>query len=63
MENQPLDRILRFQQLREIFPVSRTTLWRLAQQGELKPVRLSPGAVGWSERSIREYLDQKNRKV
>ena len=37
--------------------LSRTTIWRLCRAGDFpKPVRLSPGRVGWLEAEIDRWL-------
>lgn len=40
--------------------VSRPTLWRMVKRGDLPaPIRISRGAVGWKESTIRELLEER----
>lgn len=44
----PEDRLLSWPRVREITGLSRTTAWRMQNAGDFpKPVRISPGRVGW----------------
>jgi prophage regulatory protein len=44
-------------QLQELLGLSEPTIWRMRQRGELpEPIRLSPGRVGWSEETIRQFI-------
>jgi predicted DNA-binding transcriptional regulator AlpA len=47
------DRLLSWKRVREVTGLSRTTAWRLQQQGEFPdPVAISPGRVCWRESEI-----------
>ena len=51
---------LRFSEVQEIIPVSRTTLWRWVRDGKFPaPISLGPNTRAWSEESIRIWLDNK----
>ena len=48
-----LDRFMRERDVLEATSLSRTTLWRVMKNGQLpRPVRISPGRVGWRESAI-----------
>lgn len=50
-------RILSPRELSDLTGLSETTIWRMRQRGELpEPVQLSPGRVGWSVVTIREWF-------
>lgn len=52
------DKVLTVDQVFELHPVSRATRWRMVQRGEFpKPIRLSPGRVGWREIDVRAWLE------
>ncbi len=52
--------IIRPTELAEILSVSKQTLWRMENRGELpKRVKISKRAVGWLESDIREFLESK----
>ena len=58
------DRVLRPRQVRKRLNVSRATLYRMIERGELpRPMRLSRGAVGWRERTITEWLDAREEEA
>lgn len=47
------ERFLPWSHVRELAGFSRTTAWRLQQAGDFpKPVRISPGRVGWRQSEI-----------
>jgi len=53
------DEILRFPMLVRLFPVSRTTLWRLSRDPESgfpRPLRLSTRTIGWKKSEILAFL-------
>lgn len=53
-------RIIRPKELSEILGVSRTTLWRMQNRGNLPNcIRISAGAVGWIESDIENWLKAK----
>lgn len=48
-----LDRFMRERDVLDATSLSRTTLWRVIKNGQFpKPVRISPGRVGWRESAI-----------
>lgn len=48
-----LDRFMRERDVLEATSLSRTTLWRVMKNGQFpRPVRISPGRVGWRESAI-----------
>lgn len=54
------DRIVRPSEARRILGVSKATLWRMQQRGEIPaPMRISRGAVGWRESTIRSWIDER----
>jgi prophage regulatory protein len=51
---------LRFSDLREIIPVSRSTLWRWVRDGRFpSPINLGPNTRAWREEDIRIWLENK----
>jgi len=53
------DRILSPAEVTARTSLSRTTLWRLARDTTSdfpRPIRLSPGRIGWSASSLDRYL-------
>ena len=52
LRNKP-DRTLSFKRVRELTDLSRTTVWRLQRSGAFpKPLKISPGRIGWLEGDI-----------
>lgn len=52
--------IIRPTELAEILSVSKQTLWRMENRGELpNRVRISKRAVGWLAIDIKEFLESK----
>lgn len=52
--------IVRPSELSKLLSVSKPTLWRMEQRGELpKRVRISERAVGWLKSDIKEWLESK----
>lgn len=52
--------IIRPTELAEILSVSKQTLWRMENRGELpKRVKISKRAVGWLASDIQEFLNSK----
>ena len=48
-----LDRFMRERDVLDATSLSRTTLWRVMKNGQFpRPVRISPGRVGWRESAI-----------
>lgn len=57
MAQQDDDRLIGWQQVRQLVPVSRTTVWSWRRQGNFpKPVRLSPSRVAWRESEVRAWI-------
>lgn len=55
-----VDRIVRPAEAAALLGISRATLWRLRRRHELpEPIRISAGAVGWRERTLSEWLDER----
>lgn len=47
------DRLLSWREVRVLTGISRTTAWRLQNQGAFpRPVAISPGRVGWRARDV-----------
>ncbi len=59
------DRIIPEPQTRErLGGISRTTLWRMTRAGIFpRPMRISPGRIGWRESTIEEYLEAREREA
>ena len=58
-----LNRIVRPKELRATLGISKTTLWKMEKAGKLPPrIQISERAVGWTESSINEFLEQKQRE-
>ncbi|CAN5296706.1 hypothetical protein BH23BAC3_BH23BAC3_35010 [soil metagenome] len=56
-----IDRILRPREVCSILGISRATLWRKEQRGELpQKKRVSAGAVGYLKSEILEMIDNSN---
>jgi prophage regulatory protein len=55
------DQLLRIEQLQEIFPFSRASIYRLIRAGKFpSPISLGGGrAVGWLRREVDEYLRER----
>lgn len=52
--------LIRPSDLADILSVSKQTLWRMENRGELpKRVKISKRAVGWLASDIREFLESK----
>lgn len=48
-----LDRFMRERDVLDATSLSRTILWRVMKNGQFpRPVRISPGRVGWRESAI-----------
>jgi prophage regulatory protein len=54
---------LRFSDLQEIIPVSRSTLWRWVRDGSFpSPINLGPNTRAWREEDIRVWLETKTEQ-
>lgn len=52
--------VIRPTALSKLLSISKPTLWRMEQRGELpKRVRISERAVGWLKSDIEEWLESK----
>ena len=57
-------RIVRPADLARLLNVSRPTLWRMRQRGELpEPLRLSAGAIGWRVATINQWLVRREEEA
>ena len=59
-------RLLSWKQLRDLVPLSRTTVWRRVRDKQFpEPLRISPGRVAWAERDVVEWisLQMKNARL
>jgi predicted DNA-binding transcriptional regulator AlpA len=50
---------LSVRQVMEATTLSRTSLWRAVQRGELRPIQLSPGRVGFDRTAVEGWLESK----
>ncbi len=41
-----------------ILPISRTTLWRLVKQGELRPVKIGARSIAFRADDVRELMER-----
>ena len=54
------DRLLRRRQVEEITGLSRSSIYRLMQEGEFpRPVRVGPGAVRWKASDLAAWLESR----
>jgi len=52
--------ILRFPEVRSVTGLSRSTIWRLEQEGSFpKRVQLSKNSVGWKKSAISQWLQSR----
>lgn len=57
-----ISRIVSPRQLLDLTGLSQATIWRMVARGDLpRPIRLSPGRVGWPESEIRAWLASRAR--
>ena len=50
-------RIIRYPELRQIFPRGRTTIWRLERDGKFpRRIQLGKNSVGWRLDEILDYI-------
>lgn len=57
-----LDRFLKEREVIEVTTLSHATLWREVKKGAFpKPVRISPGRVGWRESAIARWQHDPER--
>ncbi len=56
------DHIIRPKDLKAITGLSRTTVWRLEQEGDFPQRRIiSPGAVGWLYSEVLEWMESREQ--
>ena len=56
------DKLLKLNELREIIPVSRATIYRLAAKIPLlKPIKIG-GSTFWSENNVKVYVEELKTK-
>ena len=54
------DRLLRRRQVEEITSISRSSIYRLMQEGEFpRPVRIGPAAVRWRASDLTAWLESR----
>lgn len=52
------NKILRFKQVQQIIPLSRSSIWRRTKKDTFpKPISLGGNAVGWLEKDITEWIE------
>lgn len=57
---QPGDRLLGLPELRQVVPLSRSSIYSKIAAGEFPtPLRLSPGRVAWRERDVLAWLNSR----
>lgn len=57
------DKVLRLSEVCDRLGMSRTTLWRLIQNGTFpKPIKLSPRIFVWLESSLTAYIEKSAAK-
>jgi prophage regulatory protein len=61
MSTDPLDRVLRWREVRDLVPLSRSTIWRMTRNGRFpRPVQLSSAAsVGWLRSEIDDWVRER----
>ena len=53
-----LERIIRFSELKQTIPLSRSTLWRKVRANEFpKPIPLGKAAVGWLSSEVQAWIE------
>ena len=57
-------RLLSWDQLRDLVPLSRTTVWRRVRDKQFpEPMKISPGRVAWVERDIVEWIARRTKNA
>ncbi|MFS1873309.1 helix-turn-helix transcriptional regulator [Enterovibrio norvegicus] len=57
-----MNRILRLKEIAELVGLSKSTIWRLRQEGLFpEPLQLGARAVGWYESDVMDWLKSRNR--
>lgn len=50
-------KIIRFDQVQELVPLSRTTLWRMERENAFpRRVKIGPNSVGWLEHEVCQWI-------
>lgn len=58
MNSLPTHGLSRAKDVLKLIPVSRTTLWRMVQNGKFpKPIKLSDHATAWRNQDILDWLE------
>jgi prophage regulatory protein len=59
-----MDHIIRLPEVKALTKLSRSTIYRLANEGEFPaPVALGPRAVGWKNAAVLEWLHNRPSKL
>lgn len=54
--------VMRFPSVRELTGLSRSTIWRLEQEGDFPArMKLSKSSVGWRTTEVAKWLDKRER--
>jgi prophage regulatory protein len=57
------DRLLSWDRVQDVVGISRPTAWRMQQRGDFpRPVKISPGRVGWWESDLTAWKSSRGRK-
>jgi prophage regulatory protein len=55
-------RLIEWPELRQLIPLSRSTIWRLVRDGDFPaPIQISRGRVAWLESEVLEWLAARKR--
>lgn len=50
-------KIIRFDQVQQLVPLSRTTLWRMERERAFpRRVKIGPNSVGWLEHEVYQWI-------
>lgn len=56
-------RFLRLNQVRELVPVSHTTIWEWVKAGKFpKPIKLGPKTTVWDASSVSEWMEERTQE-
>jgi predicted DNA-binding transcriptional regulator AlpA len=53
------DRLLTLRQVQAILTISRSTVWRMTRDGELRAVRLTPTRIAYRASDIARLIDER----
>ena len=60
----PAPRVIRIREVSRRIGLSRTTLWRLTQNGSFPaPLRLSENSIGWLEAEVDHWISTRARAI